>query len=169
MPTSIALASENNFSENALHNRTGYEVQPEDVFYTWFKLLLDPNTADTPFDSAALSQQLRKGLLRLPLGMSAKKLVQCYLEQLYEQIMLSLRTTYSQAVVKVNKIEFFLTVPAKWSVTAIRATEQAAHLAGFGQRGTDTLTILREPEAAAISSLTLAIEENAELYKVNIL
>lgn len=50
-------------------------------------------------------------------------------------------------------MQFWITVPAMWSDAAKTATIEAAQAAGFGSRVMDTIHIITEPEAAALSVL----------------
>ncbi|KAK5120261.1 hypothetical protein LTR85_006467 [Meristemomyces frigidus] len=50
-------------------------------------------------------------------------------------------------------MDCWLTVPAVWSDQARHATKAAAKAAGFGSRAGDTISVISEPEAAAITVL----------------
>lgn len=164
VPSRIAFASENEGLET---DKWGYEVEPHMKQYSWFKLLLDAEAAQTSYDSAMLSGKICKGLLELPSGMTAEEVVTTYLQNLYKHTLDRLTRTYSASILKVTPIHFWFTVPATWQESATDATRSAAYNAGFGSRAGDELFVITEPEAAAIAILSQSIDKNPELYKVS--
>ena len=88
----------------------------------------------------------------LPSGKSAKDVVADYLRGLYEHLVKRLRH-HDDTFFGITPMEFWITVPAMWTDAAKTATIEAAQAAGFGSRPMDTLHIITEPEAAALSVL----------------
>ena len=165
VPTRIAYKAEN---EGFEEDKWGYEVEPGQKSYTWFKLLLDSNALATEFDNPYLQKMQSKeghGLLRTPREKTAEDVAADYLAFLYKHIMAKLRKTYTQDVVKVMPIHFWFTHPANWSDQANEATRDAAEKAGFTSRTLDELFMITEPEAAAMSILSESIEKRADVYK----
>ena len=121
--------------------------------YSWTKLLLDKNTPLTKFDDNSLRDLYGDGLLNLPRGKTAQKVVEDYLRYLYRHLMHTLEKQLGQAVLKSTPIECYLTMPAIWSDQAQMATREAAKAAGFASRPGDTLAMIAEPEAAAIAAM----------------
>lgn len=166
VPSRIAFHFENDFKDDPERNRWGYEVEPGMKSYSWFKLLLDQGASQTMFDSATLARSMSKGLMELPAEMTAEDVVTAYLRELYSHAMSRLERKYTAGELNVVPIDFWFTVPATWEESAVGATRNAALAAGFARRPGDELYMITEPEAAAISSLSLAIENNPGLYKV---
>ncbi|KAK0724594.1 hypothetical protein B0H67DRAFT_598148 [Lasiosphaeris hirsuta] len=132
----------------------GYGIQPGTTAYCWTKLLLDRHTEITGFDDTEILQKFEgPGLLRVPRGMTAQKVVRDYLAELYKFLMKTLEQKLSHSILAVTPIEFWITLPALWSVRADNATKDAAVEAGFGSRRGDSIHLIREPEAAAIASI----------------
>lgn len=148
-------------------DKWGYEVKPEHKSYTWFKLLLDAEASQSAFDSDILSGNMSNGLLEQPESMTEKELVTAYLKKLYKHIMDHLERTTSAAALKVTPIHFWFTHPATWEDTSTDKTREAAEAAGFGTREEDTLSMITEPEAAAIAILNQKSEEDAVTYRVS--
>lgn len=58
-------------------------------------------------------------------------------------------------------MDCWLTVPAVWSDAAQNMTKIAAQAAGFGSREKDSIHLITEPEAAAISVLKSYLVEGS--------
>ena len=75
----------------------------------------------------------------------------------------------TQDVLKVTPIDFWFTMPALWSDEAQYATKIAAERAGFGKssaREHDKISMIREPEAAALSALKMTADKYDDLLEV---
>lgn len=83
-----------------------------------------------------------------------------YLKQVYEHTMGILKRQMPDTLAS-TPIEFIFTVPAIWSHKAQEATRTAASRAGFGSNGRpiDSMSMISEPEAAAIYTLTSLYED----------
>ncbi|KAK3348636.1 hypothetical protein B0T25DRAFT_546149 [Lasiosphaeria hispida] len=132
----------------------GYGIQPGTTAYCWTKLLLDRHTEITSFDDTDILQKFEgAGLLQVPPGKTAQTVVGDFLGELYKFLMKTLEQKLSHSILEVTPIDFWITLPALWSVRADNATKDAAIGAGFGSRRGDRIHLIREPEAAAIASL----------------
>ena len=80
--------------------------------------------------------------------------------------MASLAKRMSEQILKVTQIGFWFTMPAIWSDEAQYATKAAAEQAGFGEREHDRISMIREPEAAALSALKITADRFDSLLEV---
>ncbi|KAJ5708930.1 hypothetical protein N7493_010264 [Penicillium malachiteum] len=158
-PSRIAYKCENpSLSEEAAW---GYQVEPKMKSYSWMKLLLDsqrPNslTNDT-WDTTN-----GDGLMRIPPFKSeARDVCADYLREIYKHIIIILEKRHTPEVLKVTPLDFWFTIPAIWSDKAKEDTLNVAIDAGFKSRSTDDITIITEPEAAAIATLTTLSDEES--------
>ncbi|RPA83095.1 hsp70-like protein [Ascobolus immersus RN42] len=152
-PSCIAYASENRQLD---HDCWGYQTEAGMISYTWTKLLLDRDTLSTQHDDRRVCENggLGSGVMRIPKGKTPESVVSDYLRQLYQYILKYFeKTMQSEAVLQQTPIEFWFTIPAIWSDKAKNSTLNAAKRAGFGSRPGDTINLIPEPEAAAISTL----------------
>lgn len=164
VPSRIAFACEN---DELSEDKWGYEVKPSYKSRSWTKLLLDSKAKHREFDSKVLSGKVQSEILGLPKYMSAEQVVEEYLRYLYRHIISKLEKQYGPEVLRITPIDFWFTHPATWQESSKAATRQAAEAAGFGDRVGDQLYMISEPEAAATSILSTAIEESPGLYKVS--
>ncbi|KAK6343711.1 hypothetical protein TWF730_011300 [Orbilia blumenaviensis] len=146
------------------------QVKDASPIYGRFKLLLDPTTstsvyADRPEPSnfvqrlAGLRLQ-DSGSIKLPPGKTAIDISSDYLRLLYNELMNQrLRKRYPDTL-DITPIEFVFTIPAIWSHKAQEATRYAAEAAGFCSRPSDKLSLVSEPEAAAMFVLQAMHEKN---------
>ncbi|CEJ55734.1 hypothetical protein PMG11_01972 [Penicillium brasilianum] len=82
--------------------------------------------------------------------------------KIYRYTILYLEKRLGAGVVQASPLNFWFTIPAMWSDKAKEDTLRVAIKAGFKSRPKDDITIITEPEAAAIATLTtLSDEENA--------
>lgn len=128
--------------------------------YSWTKLLLDQTTTATKFDDPTLSQSAGLGLLKTPNGVQATQVCTDYLREIYSYVFNELEQRLSPEVLRVTPLEFLFTVPAIWSDKAKQATLDAARQAGFSSRLSDTISLMPEPEAAAIATISAYKAEN---------
>lgn len=163
VPSRIAFMSEN---ESIDEDKWGYEVPAGLQSYTWFKLLLDAGSGTALLDGDEMTEKMDSGLLELPEGMTAGEVAAAYLSKLYDHTMEVLRRRHTANILEVTPIDFWFTVPANWQEDAIDATRTAAEVAGFGSRFGDQLSIITEPEAAAIAVLSTANNDNPALIEV---
>lgn len=107
------------------------------------KLLLDESQVYR-FEPARQSKLLIEEMKKTPV-----EVVGDYLQRLVAHAMEILNRRFSTAL-KTMEISFFLTVPAVWSDKAKDLTSRAASLAKIP---TTSLTLLSEPEAAAVYAI----------------
>lgn len=123
------------------------------VSCSWTKLLLDSSAKPTPFDDPNLSDAIEDGRLRLPTNRNAQGVAADFLREVYQHLEKKLIKQMGASTFKSTPMDCWLTVPAVWSDQAQNATKAAAMMAGFGSRRDDTISIITEPEAAAVAVL----------------
>lgn len=159
VPSRFAYAAEN----HALtEDSWGYQVQPGMKSYSWFKLLLDKGTETTEHDDPLLRKSAAQGMMDLPFGKSARDLAADFLARIYKHTQLCLGEVIGKGMIKETPCHYNLTLPAIWSLEARNLTREAAELAGFGTRVygevSDKLSMIDEPEAAAICAIRSTLE-----------
>ncbi|KAF3227926.1 hypothetical protein TWF106_008330 [Orbilia oligospora] len=138
--------------------------------YSRFKLLLDPTIyggvyagRSKPWSLLRRLEDLRledSASIKLPSGKTAIDVSSDYLKLLYNDLMNNrLRKRYPDTL-DITPIEFVFTIPAIWSHKAQEATRYAAKTAGFSSRPSDSLSLVSEPEAAAMFVLQAMREKN---------
>jgi molecular chaperone DnaK (HSP70) len=150
VPSIIAYENEN-LSEDLDGNQWGFSAYGLKS-YQWTKLLLGKDTRASQSRSSNLKEIYGNGFCTLPLGKSAKDVVSDYLCGLYEYLVKRLQR-HDETAFRITPMEFWITVPAMWTDAAKAATIEAAQAAGFGSRPMDSVHIITEPEAAALSVL----------------
>ncbi|KAI5788706.1 hypothetical protein FPQ18DRAFT_343143 [Pyronema domesticum] len=118
----------------------GYDIPSTWLRLKWFKLLLETNDARV------------HSSMPLPQDMTPTDVARDYLSALYKHTMETLNRQNSKALMDTMKVEFVVTVPAVWSDAAKNRTRKAAETAGMGHHN---LSLLSEPEAAAIYSIKI--------------
>ncbi|EME38937.1 hypothetical protein DOTSEDRAFT_83580 [Dothistroma septosporum NZE10] len=152
-PSRVAYGSENDGDSNTW----GFEVVPKMKSYAWFKLLLDPEQA-TKYDDPSLNSSEGQGVLARPTYKSAVELCADYLCEIAAFAHKYFVKRLSAEVLAATPLEFYFTVPAVWSDKAksdtLRAAQKAAKLAKLKLHRDSQLFLIREPEAAAIATLS---------------
>lgn len=124
----------------------GFEVDKNKEHIQFVKLLLDPHQQLPEYVSRRdLEARLRRA------GKTAIQAAADYLVNLKQHVLEQLEQRFSEEMCATTKIEFVLTVPAVWSDAAKDATRKAAELAGMNED--DNLSMITEPEAAALCAL----------------
>lgn len=170
VPSQIAYKAEN--QKPALEDDVwGYEIPPDARRHCWTKLLLDKMAGATEFDDPRLTDLSDEWTgMPIPKGKTPKDVVADYLTHLYHHCMHSLeRRVGGEEFLKLTPIEFWFTMPAIWSDEAQFATMEAAKTAGFGKsskREYDTISMIREPEAAALCALKKTASDFDDLLSV---
>lgn len=153
-PTRIAYAEENQRGRNALReNAWGYQVEPMMTSCCWTKLLLDKSTETSAHDDPGLQSGMDSSIYRLPSNKSPQAVCEDFLREVYKYTVARLTKQLGPEVLEATPMECWLTVPAVWSDQAQEATKAAAQAAGFGSRSMDSISVISEPEAAAIATL----------------
>ncbi|KAJ9263167.1 hypothetical protein DTO195F2_3145 [Paecilomyces variotii] len=132
--------------------RWGYQVGGEMKSSTWFKLLLVQDAATEEHDDPLLRQCAGKGLMRTVAGKQPAEICRDYLRCLYNHVLETLKMECSASVLGLTRLHFVLATPAGWKDHERARIEIAAKLAGFGTRPNDKITLVTEPEAAALAA-----------------
>ncbi|KAG5935629.1 hypothetical protein E4U59_005506 [Claviceps monticola] len=117
------------------------------------KLLLDPEQERPLYLSANNTRKQLKSLPKNPVEIAAD-----FIRAIYEHALREISTAVPKAYMDICQKEFVLSVPAVWSDAAKNATLKAAELAGI-----KSVTVVKEPEAAAlysIKTLDFSLEKN---------
>ena len=147
------------------HNAWGFEVTPKMNSYAWMKLKLDPAQA-TMYDDPALADSEGTGVLAMPLNKSAVDICADYLTEVAKFAYQSLARRISVEVLEATPVEFWFTVPAVWTDRAKADTMRAARKAAVQARlqfHPDTqVSLIREPEAAAVATMSFLTQGGSE-------
>lgn len=92
-------------------------------------------------------------------GKTAVEAAADYLFNLKQHVLEQIEQRFGEEMCAATRIEFVLTVPAVWSDAAKDATMKAAELAGMNED--DNLSMITEPEAAALCALKTVAGVNA--------
>jgi hypothetical protein len=133
----------------------GYEIPHDADPVRWFKLLL-LKEEDLDEDMRSNEFILRGRRLLRENDKSAIDLVTDYLRALWAYVLKSIKKARGEAVVDALTFHVVITVPAIWKGYVRQAMEKAAKDAGILKRraaGRTTLSLVPEPEAAALSTL----------------
>lgn len=170
-PSKIAYRTENlsigneNISAAGPEVIWGYDVEPGMTCYSWMKLHLDADARITAHDDTTLlglASGQRDGIMQLPPGKSAQTVVTDYLREIYKYTMQELERVWGEGMMRTLPIDFVFTVPATWSDRAKNVTKRAAIEAGFATRKGDMWSVITEPEAAAIATLSSLVGIGSE-------
>jgi molecular chaperone DnaK (HSP70) len=114
---------------------------------------LDKDASASSYDDPKLQDLYKSGLVRLPPNMSARDVCRDYLTGLYAYTVERIKKHIGSDVFEASPVECWITVPGIWLPKAQVATLEAARKAGFGSRPRDSIQIIPEPEAAALTAL----------------
>lgn len=148
-PTRIAYAAE---GEGFAETRWGFQVEPRIASPFWTKLWL--SVVDTP-DALVFSLRntMEAGQARILDDKSPRAVAADFLRKLYKHMELKLVEQFGRQIFDSTPIDYWLAVPAMWSDQARNAMRATAREAGFGARSGDTVSMIDEPEAAAMAVL----------------
>ncbi|KAH6950202.1 hypothetical protein DER45DRAFT_580182 [Fusarium avenaceum] len=132
----------------------GYEITPDMKPIKWFKLLLlnDEDTAKEEIHTATQLQEAKR-ILSNSRNTTAVQVVGSYLKKVWNHTYAALRATTD---IKNLPLRVAITIPAIWPAYAQSAMREAAKIAGimdYRDIGVTTLTLVQEPEAAALACL----------------
>ncbi|KAL1859248.1 hypothetical protein Plec18170_002364 [Paecilomyces lecythidis] len=130
----------------------GYQVRPEMESSTWFKLLLVQDAATEEHDDPLLRQCAGRGLMRTIGDKQPAQICQDYLRCLYNHVLETLKMECSASVLELTPLHFVLATPAGWKDKERARIDSAARSSGFGTRPNDKITLVPEPEAAALAA-----------------
>ncbi|GKZ35710.1 hypothetical protein AbraIFM66950_006462 [Aspergillus brasiliensis] len=133
----------------ALQSRWGFETTPELETYQWTKFLLDNSLEARDLRDEELEDVSGQGLMRLPAGKSAARVVGDYLGHIRKQIQALPGFRREDPVRK----EYWFAIPASWANDAQQQMQEAIRLAGFGEDPHEEVCIVTENEASAISMI----------------
>ncbi|CAG7995699.1 unnamed protein product [Penicillium salamii] len=138
-------------------------VGPRMKSYTWTKLLLDRDSAMRNW-SADVDIIEGNGVLKLPdFKHEAREVCADFLRGVYTYTMDYLKQRLGPPIMQVTPLEFWFTVPAIWSDKAKEETMRVATSAGFGSRTQDKISMITEPEAAAVATLSTLSDDDLGL------
>lgn len=132
----------------------GYEITPDMKPLKWFKLLLlnDEDIAKEEVHTATQLQEA-KMILSNSTNTTAVQIIGSYLKEVWNH---TYKTLESMLDIKNLPLRVAITVPAIWPAYAQSAMREAAKLAGimdYRDIGVTSLTLVQEPEAAALACL----------------
>ncbi|KAG6102857.1 hypothetical protein E4U30_000045 [Claviceps sp. LM220 group G6] len=133
--------------------RWGASVNKSSAGIVAIKLLLDPKQERPLYLPATHTRTELKALPKAPIEIAAD-----FMRAIYEHALEEIASAVPKAYMDICQKEFVLSVPAVWSDAAKNATLKAAELAGI-----ESITVVKEPEAAAmysIKSLEFSIKRN---------
>jgi molecular chaperone DnaK (HSP70) len=126
---------------------------------SWFKLLLDEELDIENWIREAQGWADSKGILHIPEGMTALRVIadflSCLRDALWQRLKVAVNT--SGGNLDRTSIQFWFTVPVSWSDPTRELMREAISNAGFGTRDGDQVHLLTEPQAA----MTLALADGS--------
>ncbi|CAG7566230.1 unnamed protein product [Fusarium equiseti] len=133
----------------------GYQITPDMTPMRWFKLLLLNNEHITKEEirNAPQLKQARDILAKCTMNITALDVVGYYLRKVWDHTYATLQTMLD---IENLPLRVAITIPAIWPAYAQSAMRDAARIAGIMKHrdiGETTLTLVQEPEAAALASL----------------
>ncbi|KAL8682228.1 MAG: hypothetical protein Q9224_001022 [Gallowayella concinna] len=141
--------------QNERPHNWGYNVELTEQSFKWFKILLDPtHTINKNVEPVVTSSKLLGALHK-----TAEEIAADYFRLLWQYIKDDIQRVKGDNWKSIYTLKVVLTVPAIWSATAKERTLNAAHAAGLPE----TLTLVTEPEAAALAVLKDRNEEDESL------
>ena len=130
--------------------------------FAHFKLLLHQPTSSEAAFFEDLTSQIQGSPVRnaqLPPGKEVVDLVADYFHSLYEYLQQVLKHQYGDKFLANQRFTYVITVPALWNDGSKALTLQAANQGGFKEN----VTLVTEPEAAALYCATLCEEVDLQL------
>lgn len=152
-PTRIAYAEKNPQIQKDLW---GFQVEPGMKASSWFKLQLDESTSSPEYEDSTLEHASQTGIMQIPYGKTGVDVTADYLSGVYQCVLNVIGKQITPEALHMTPLEFWFTVPAIWSDSGRNLTLEAARRAGFAKdnlRPYDTINLILEPEAAAITAL----------------
>jgi len=120
---------------------------------SWTKLLLNASAAETRRQAQHQGNLVDNSIQRIPPDKTPQQVCEDFLRELYKHMSACITKQLSSQILQSTPMDCWLTVPAVWSDQAQDATKAAAKAAGFGSRPGDTISVITEPEAAALTVL----------------
>lgn len=148
-PTRIAYGREN----GRPNNHWGFQIEPNMISYSWTKLLLDDAATKSKYDDPKLAHIAGNGIFNVPPFRNAAGVCEDFLREIRRCVFARLEKERGKDFVQMTPVDCYITIPAIWSDKAKEATRTAAINAGFASRPEDSISMIPEPEAAAITTL----------------
>jgi molecular chaperone DnaK (HSP70) len=149
-PSTIAYPEENEEEEGMDGVRWGSDTKGLKACL-WTKLLLGGDSRQQDMDDPALRElKQTEGVLHIPNDKTPREVVTDYLRELAKWLDARLKVR-DEVLYQISPLEIWVTVPAMWTDAAKVATREAVLAAGFGSRPSDSVNIITEPEAAALT------------------
>ena len=147
--------------KNGRPHNWGYNVELSEQSFKWFKILLDPkhklgSSSEAVLTSSRLLSSLNK---------TADEVVADYLRLIWQYAKDDIQRLKGDNWQSVYTLRVVLTVPAIWSPAAKDKTLKAAKAAGLP----DEISLVTEPEAAALAVLKEKNDEDESLKVSNLL
>ncbi|KUL88361.1 hypothetical protein ZTR_05059 [Talaromyces verruculosus] len=127
----------------------GYGTKSSTDTYTWFKLGLAQDQGQEIFDDTLLYNGL--GSIKCPANLTYDDLATDYLRSFYEHLLEKIQEQEGHATFDLLALHFILAVPAGWPDVSRHRIKSCAERAGFGSREGDKISLIAEPEAAALA------------------
>lgn len=138
------------YTDNGKVKSWGYEVVPQDhLSLAWLKIMLETGAEDPKYATGVKSITDDNSVILQSLRKTADDVVSDFLSELWRYTREDIRKRVSRTTWE-ESVQVVLTVPAVWSGAAKERTMKAAQRAGIG----GSLTLLSEPEAAALATLS---------------
>ncbi|CAG8962469.1 hypothetical protein HYFRA_00014199 [Hymenoscyphus fraxineus] len=139
---------------NGQVERWGYSNRDKDETFRWFKILLEPSHKyNDEVKEVKDASKLLKSLNKSP-----EEVVADYLKVLWDYTMEDIKQEVKEDNWKRDyALKVVITVPAMWSDAAKDKTKKAALMAGLP----DNITMITEPEAAALSIIRDKADEES--------
>lgn len=138
------------YNDNGTVKNWGYEVVPQDYLsLAWVKIMLESGVEEPKYVRGVKSIAEDNSAVLNMLGKTVDDVVSNFLGELWRYTKEDIRKRVSQTTWE-DTVQVVLTVPAVWSGAAKERTIKAAQRAGIG----GSLTLLSEPEAAALATLS---------------
>ncbi|KAL2060461.1 hypothetical protein VTL71DRAFT_9492 [Oculimacula yallundae] len=139
---------------NGKVERWGYSNRDKDETFRWFKILLEPSHKyNDEVKEVRDASKLLKSLNKSP-----EEVVSDYLKVLWDYTMEDIKQEVKEDNWKRDyALKVVITVPAMWSDAAKDKTKKAALMAGMP----DNITMITEPEAAALSIIRDKADEES--------
>lgn len=116
--------------------------------YTWSKVLLDPEQHHDGHQTGVLSSLVRNGVLRLGPPRKQERVIVDFLRALRIQISTALENTYQT----LPPVEWWFSIPAVWDQQPRQRMMTVITEAGYLSDSLDSVFLITEAEAAAIST-----------------
>jgi hypothetical protein len=127
----------------------GYGTRTSTDTYTWFKLGLGQDQGQEVCDDNLLYTGL--GSIKCPVNLTYSDLATDYLRPFYEHLLEKVKEQEGEATFELLTLHFILAVPAGWPDVSRHRIQSCAEKAGFGSREGDKISLIAEPEAAALA------------------